>query len=95
MAFPGRSRIYNLTLTNADTEYSQALPENTFKVMIKARSTTAAMKLSYTSGESGTTYFTIPAGQTYWDDNINTSQTVYLQSPTAGTVAEIMAWTGA
>lgn len=93
MAFPGKVTIYNLTLTSANTEYSQALPNNAQKVMIKCR-TSFPMKLAYTSGESGTTYFTIPADQTYWDDNINTVQTVYLQSTQAGIVAEIMVWTG-
>lgn len=93
MAEPGKVAIYNLTLTSANTEYSQALPNNARKVMIKCR-TSAAMKLSYTSGESGSNYLTIPADQTYWDDHINTVQTVYLQSTTAGVVAEIMVWTG-
>lgn len=94
MAFPGKPTIYNLTLTSASTEYSRALPENTFKVMIKCR-TAVALKLSYTSGESGSNYVTIPVNQTYWDDNINTSTTVYLQSATAGVVAEFLCWTGA
>ena len=85
--------IYNLTLTNADTEYSQALPANTKKYMIGCR-TANAMKLAFTSGQSGTTYFTIPANRYYWEDMIDTpSLTIYLQSPTAGVVAEIIAWT--
>lgn len=61
--------------------------------MIKCR-TSVAMKLAYTSGQSGSTYFTIPADQTYWDDHINTVQTVYLQSATGGVVVEVMVWTG-
>lgn len=94
MAFPGKPTTLNLTLTLADTEYSQALPAGSYKIMIKARSLAAATKFSYVSGQSGTTYMTIPAGAVYWDDNINTVLTLYAQSPTAGTVLEILCWTG-
>lgn len=94
MAFPGRPTISNVTLTTANTEYSYTVPEYTFKLQIKARSTTAAIKVAYVSGESGTNYFTIPAGQTYWEDNITVAFTIYMQSTTAGTVAEVLTWQG-
>jgi hypothetical protein len=94
MSYPGKPTIYNLTLTSANTEYSQSIPEYTSKIMIKCR-TSSAIKLSYTSGESGSLYMTIPSGQTYWDDNIGTASTIYLQSTSAGVVAEILCWSGA
>jgi hypothetical protein len=94
MSFPGKTTITNLTLTSANTEYSYTVPENTFKVQFKCR-TSFDVKYSYTSGESGTTYVTLPSGATYWDDNINTSSTIYFQSATAGVVMEIQVWTGA
>jgi hypothetical protein len=94
MSYPGKPTIFNLTLTSGSTEYSQALPEITSKVMIKARSTSHVLQLAYVSGTSGTVYLTIPAGQTYWDDSIGSSATLYLQSPSAGAIAEILCWSG-
>lgn len=94
MAFPGKPTIFNLTLTLADTEYSYTIPELSFKVMCKAR-TSVPLKMAYTSGASGTNYITIPSDQTYWDDNITTSVTFYFQCATAGTVVELLTWQGA
>lgn len=95
MAFPGKTTISNTTLTSANTEYSYVLPELTFKFQIKARSTTVVVKYAFVSGESGSNYMSIPANMTYWDDNICTSSTIYLQSTTAGAVVEIQSWQGA
>ena len=90
--WPGTPVIYNVTMTTADTEYSQALPANTRKFLIKCR-TSFAIKLSFTSGQSGTTYLTVPADMTYWEDQINVASiTLYLQCATAAQVAEIVAW---
>lgn len=94
MALPGKAAIYNLTLTAANTEYSQALPNNAFKYLVKCR-TSDPLKLAFAAGQSGSLYVTVSAGYSYWEDGINTVQTLYLQSPTAGAVAEIIAWTGA
>ncbi|MBM4240565.1 MAG: hypothetical protein FJ150_02665 [Euryarchaeota archaeon] len=85
--------IYNVTLTNANTEYSQALPANTTKITIQCR-TYYDIKLAFTSGESGTKYITIKAGDTYWEDNIKgTGRTLYMQSAQAGVITEIIVWT--
>ena len=89
---PGRNpTIYNKTLTDADTEYSQDLPDNTVKFEVKAR-TPVAIKLAFVATESGTTYFTIPAGLSYSEDEVDTTKTLYMQSATAGVVAEIKVW---
>jgi len=84
--------IYNVTMTLANTEYSQALPANTRKFLIKCR-TSFAIKLAFVSGQSGTNYITIPADQAYWEDHILVSNlTLYFQCATAGQVAEIIVW---
>ena len=88
--------IYNLTLTNANEEYSQAIASFAHKIEIKCR-TFADMRLAYVSGESGTTYVTIPAGSgrtiAAADGRpISGILTLYLQSPSAGVVAEIEAY---
>lgn len=95
MPYSGKPTIYNLTLTSADTEYSQSLPEYVTKIMIKARSTTSTIKLAWVSGQSGSTYITIPANQTYWDDYVGASLTAFVQSSTAGEVVEFQVWSGA
>ena len=90
---PGTPAVYNVTMTNAATEYSQALPANTGKLMIKCRGA-YAIQVCFTSGESGTKYITVPANQSYWEDGITAaSLTLYFQCGTAGQVAEIVAWT--
>lgn len=84
--------IYNTTMTTASTEYSQALPSNCQKFLIKCRGN-YDIKLAFTSTESGTTYLTIPAGMAYSEDLIRPStQTLYFQCATAAQVAEIIAW---
>jgi len=84
--------IYNVTMTNAGTEYSQALPSNTKKFLIKCRGS-YDIKLAFTSGQSGTNYVTVPSGMSYWEDFIQPSAlTLYFQCASAGQVAEIIAW---
>ena len=84
--------IYNLVLTAKNTEYSQALVGSggyIQKLTVLCR-TAADMKLSYTSGESGTKYITIKSGTVYTERDLIGDITLYLQSPTAGVVAEIV-----
>jgi hypothetical protein len=84
--------IYNVTMTNANTEYSQALPTNCKKFLIRCRAA-YDVKLAFTSGESGSDYVTISAGGAYWEDFIQlAATTLYFQCGTAGQVAEIVAW---
>lgn len=94
MVSSSAQEIYNLTLVNADTEYSQALSPFCISFIIKARQATAAIKLSFVSGQSGTVYITIPAGSSYeLPASVSTKAgilTLYMQSPVAGTVVEIL-----
>uniref|UniRef100_A0A6M3XX73 Tail protein n=1 Tax=viral metagenome TaxID=1070528 RepID=A0A6M3XX73_9ZZZZ len=84
--------VYNVTMTSANTEYSQALPANTKKFLIKCRAA-YDIKVCFTSGQSGITYVTVPAGMSYWEDLIQPSAiTLYFQCATAAQVAEIVAW---
>jgi len=84
--------LYNATCTAANTEYNQLLPAGTRKFMVKARG--GIVKLCFTSGQSGTTFIQIADGASYWEDLVLlTGRTVYFQSPTAGCIVEIIAWT--
>ena len=87
---------YNVTLTNADTEYSQALPAGTKALEFWARES-VDIRFAFTSGKVATPtapYFTLKSGTTYYKENLNLSgKTLYLASSTAGTNVEIIAWT--
>jgi len=88
--------VYNLTLTNANTEYSQALPANTREFRFRCR-TTYDIRFAWVTGKVATPtepYLTLPAGSDYYSDwNKLANQTLYLASSTAGVVVEIECWT--
>jgi len=87
---------YTVTLTNADTEYSQSLPAGTKALEFWARES-VDIRFAFTSGKVATPtepYFTLKAGTTYYKENINlTGKTLYLASSVAGSHVEILAWT--
>ena len=87
-----KTNTYNVTCTNADTEYSQALPYQTSYFFIKCRQDNAELKFCEVSGASGTNFTTIPAGGFYWEYGKRSgSTTLYFQTPVAGTIVEIKA----
>lgn len=84
--------IDNFTLTNAATEYSYTFPANSRRFTIKNRSG-GLVKFAYSAGESLTKYFSIEAGTTYDEFDLKVPLlTIYLQSPSAGQVLEIISW---
>ena len=83
--------IFNTTATLANTEYSQALPANTKEFLMKVRGS-AALKVAFISGDSGTLYVTINKGAVLTVTQFFSSQTIYFQSPVAGSVVEIVAF---
>lgn len=87
--------IYNVTMTSADTEYSQALPSNCKKFLIHTRDGTA-FRLAFVTGKVAAPtapYFTVPANQSYNEDLIQPSaQTLYFGCASAGKIIEIIAW---
>ena len=88
--------VYNLTLTNANTEYSQALPANTREFRFRCR-TLYDIRYAYVTGKVATPtapYLTLPVGMDYFSDYNNlSSQTLYFASSTAGVILEIECWT--
>jgi hypothetical protein len=90
--------VYNVTLTNADTEYSQALPANTRGFEFQARSE-ALLRYAFATGKVATPtapWLTLKAGDAYASPQLNQAaspSTLYLASPTAGTIVEILSWT--
>lgn len=80
-------------MTDAATEYSVTLPAGTVKFEIKLRSSNALLQISFVSGESGTTYITIPYGASYAENDVKAGgKIIYFQSPTASQTAEVKTW---
>lgn len=95
MENPRSPIIYNVTITDANTEYSQLLPTGTKKLTVKLRGTSALLKIAFENTKSGTTYITVPYGSSFNADDIDMNGiTIYVQSPTAAQTCEILAWTG-
>ncbi len=86
--------LYAITLTNANTEYSQALPANTRRFMAQAR-TAADIRIAYETGKVAAPtdpYQSIKSGTVKTIDGIKAAPTLYLASGTAGTIVEIEVW---
>lgn len=86
---------YNITLTNANTEYSQALPANTRRLCFRCR-TGAVCRYAWVTGKVATptaNYQTLQAGAEYVLEGVKlATSTLYLASATAGAVIEMEAW---
>lgn len=87
--------IYNVTMTNADTEYSQALPASCKKFLIHTRAG-EAFRLAFATGKVATPtepYFSITPSDAYSEDLVlGAAVTLYFATDDAGAVAEIIAW---
>jgi len=92
----GTPTIYNVMLTNANTEYSQALPAGTKKFTVKERNGNT-FRLAFETGRVAAPtepYLTVLSNQVYWEDHVYlTGVTLYLAAPVGGRVIEIVAWT--
>ena len=91
----GIPSIYNVTMTDANTEYTQALSANTKKFSIHLRDFTA-FRFAYASGKVAAPtapYLTVPAGGEKSEELIQpASLTLYFASSDAGKIAEIEEW---
>jgi hypothetical protein len=84
--------IIDITITLANTEQSYAFPANTKQYLMQYRSG-GEIKYAFTAGQSGSSFLTIPVSGFQSSSEINTpSLVVYFQSPTAGTVFEVLSW---
>ena len=83
-------KITNLALILSGTEYSLALQANCKEILIRCRET-ADLQIAFISGDSGTTYLSIPRLTTLNIDDVDLlSSTIYLQSNKAAATAEIL-----
>ena len=88
--------VYNVTMTLADTQYSQILPENVMQLQFRCRGL-YDVRHSFDTGivaTPTTSYETLKAGMTGHEDKLNLNgKTLYFACGTAGQVLEIAAWT--
>jgi hypothetical protein len=89
--------VYNLTLTNANTEYSQAMPANCRGWEFQCR-TAVDVRYAFVTGKVATPtapYMTCKAGNAHNSPGLNqgtSPSTLYFASASAGVVVEITAW---
>jgi len=87
--------IYNVTMTLADTEYSQALPASTKRFSIRTRDGTA-FRMAFVTGKVAAPtepYFSILANIPYIEEQIEVAAlTLYFGCGDAGKICEIVAW---
>lgn len=90
-----RQTTYNITLTAADTEYSQLLPSGTKELRFRCR-TLYDVRFAWVTGKVATPtapYLTLPAGCDYHSDIKDISgKLIYFASSEAGVVVELSAW---
>jgi len=90
-----RPTSYNITLTVANTEYSQLLPSGTKELRFRCR-TLFDVRFAWVTGKvagSADPYLTLPAGSDFFSDRKDISgKTLYLASTTAGVVIELCVW---
>ena len=84
--------ITNLSATIAATEYNHSFQSGTRKFRIVSRKV-SQLQISYTLGESGTKFITIPRGGWHSEENVDASAvTLYVQSTIGNNIIEILEW---
>lgn len=87
--------LYNVTLTNTNTEYSQALPSVCRRLSFQCR-TAKDVRFAFVTGKVATPtapYYTLKAGASYDSGPIHlASATIYFAGTQAGNVMEVEAW---
>lgn len=94
----GTPTIYNVTMTSADTEYSQELPAGckAFAISVQDGVSTDKLRVAFATGKVATPtapYLKYPGDSEYSEDGLNmTSKTLYFACSAAGKVAQIVTW---
>lgn len=91
---PGSPAILNVSAPVSGTEYSFTLPTDTGEFRIRSRSN-GKIQFAYTSGQSGTTFLSVPPGSSRTVNNLDltSSLTVYFQSTKTTDTLEVEYWT--
>jgi hypothetical protein len=89
----GLPTVYNVSMPLAATEYTFTFPSGTKKFSLKTR-VTSNLQYTFQSGQSGTTFVTIPPGCNYSEENLSlsTSLSIYFQSNKPSNTLELTLW---
>lgn len=93
---PTGSSVPTVTVVSmplASTEYSVSIPVNCRQFLVKLRST-ASLQITYTAGQSATSYITVPRNCFYAESDLKIAGavTLYFQSPAASQELEVLTW---
>ena len=87
--------VFNVTLTVADSQYTQDLPDATKRFTVQCR-TANDVRFAFVTGKVAgpvAPYETLKSNQSYYEDNLFIEDTtIYLASSIAGVVVEIIIW---
>lgn len=87
--------LYNLTLTNANTQYAQILPTNSKSISFRCR-TAYDIRYAFETGKVASPtepYMTLPSGGKYSQGDLSYyEENIYFASSQAGVVVEIEVW---
>jgi hypothetical protein len=88
--------VYNVACTNANQEYSQALPTGCKRFEMHVLDDSSAYRVAYVAGKvAGPTapYLNKMQAAYYWEEQLTLSgKTLYFATSNAGVVMEILAW---
>jgi hypothetical protein len=88
--------IYNIEMTNANTEYIQTIPAGCKKITCGIISNDAIFRLAFETGKVAAPtapYMQIPEGGFLSEEGLYlTGKTLYFASPTAGKTMQIICW---
>jgi len=96
LSYASTPTIYNVVMTLANTEYSQALPAGTKKFMLQMRENDAAYRIAFVTGKvaaSTEPFYTVQAAREYYEDKLKlAATTIYFACGAAGKNIEITSW---
>lgn len=85
-------QIFNIELTEANTEYEFNIPDRATCIMFKARNAAHPLQFSWEAGASGTVYMSLN-NMGYAQENITAHEIkIYFQSSSPGCVVEFLVW---
>lgn len=84
------AEVFNLDITTINTEFSHTFTPKTKAFSLRARSQ-ALLKIAFNATESGTKFFTVQRGTSFFKDDLDFNATIYIQSPQL-TLVEIIEW---
>ena len=85
--------VANVAMATLGTEYSYLIPKGTEKITFKLRDTGATLQFCFTTGETNTTFVTVPASGSYTLEGIKfRGKTLYFESDTNTQVLEVLVY---